>query len=213
MLTFKSADDANLQLSKYGEFLYEHLIIFAPTVEEFGGALNIETITDFIDGGGNVLIAGSSQSGDALHELASECGLEIDEEGSAVIDHMNYDVSDSGQHTTIVADPVNLIDAPVIVGSKSIPPLLYQGTGLIADTDNPLILRLLSASTSAYTYNPDQSIKDYPHGVGKNTLLIAALQARNNARVLFSGSLFFFSDEAFTSSVQRGRGKQNKQYS
>lgn len=42
----------------------------------------------------------------------------------------------------------------------------------------------------------------YPHAVGKNTLLIAALQARNNARVVFSGSLYFFSDEAFTSPVQ-----------
>ncbi|XP_011164882.1 dolichyl-diphosphooligosaccharide--protein glycosyltransferase 48 kDa subunit [Solenopsis invicta] len=207
-LTFKSADDATLQLSKYGEYLYEHLIIFAPTVEEFGGVLNVDAITEFIDDGGNVLLAGSSQSGDAMHELASECGLEVDEEGSTVIDHMNYDVSDSGQHTTIVADPANLIDAPVIVGSKDIPPLLYQGTGLIADTDNPLILRLLSASTSAYTYYPDQPVKEYPHGVGKNTLLIAALQARNNARVLFSGSLFFFSDEAFTSPVQKGQGGQ-----
>lgn len=205
-MTYKLADDANLQLSKYGEYLYEHLIIFAPTVEEFGGALSVEAITEFIDGGGNVLVAGSSQSGDALHELASECGLEIDEEGSAVIDHMNYDVSDSGQHTTIVADSVNLIDAPVIIGSKDVPPLLYQGTGLIADADNPLILRLLSASSSAYTYNPDHPVKEYPHSVGKNTLLIAALQARNNARVLFSGSLFFFSDEAFTSPVQKGQG-------
>lgn len=43
----------------------------------------------------------------------------------------------------------------------------------------------------------------YPHAVGKNTLLIAALQARNNARVVFSGSLYFFSDEAFTSPVQK----------
>ncbi|KAG5316833.1 OST48 glycosyltransferase, partial [Acromyrmex insinuator] len=207
-LTFKSADDATLQLSKYGEYLYEHLIIFAPTVEEFGGALSVDAITEFIDNGGNVLLAGSSHSGDALHELASECGLEVDEEGSTVIDHMNYDASDSGQHTTIVADPANLIDAPIIVGSKNIPPLLYQGTGLIADTDNPLILRLLSASTSAYTYYPDQPIKEYPHGVGKNTLLIAALQARNNARVLFSGSLFFFSDEAFTSPIQKGQDGQ-----
>lgn len=184
------------------------MIIFAPTVEEFGGALSVETITDFIDGGGNVLIAGSSQSGDALHELASECGLEVDEEGSAVIDHMNYDVSDNGHHTTIVADPSNLIDASVIVGNKNIPPLLYQGTGLIADIENPLILRLLSASISAYSYNPEQPVKEYPHAVGQNTLLIAALQARNNARILFSGSLFFFSDEAFTSSVQKGQGKQ-----
>lgn len=200
------ADDSNLLLSKYGEYLYKHLIIFAPSVEEFGGSLNVEAITDFIDGGGNVLVAGSSQSGDALRELASECGFEIDEEGATVIDHMNYDVSDVGQHTTIVADSSNLIDASVIVGNKTIPPLLYQGTGLIADPDNPLILRLLTASSSAYSYHPDQSVKEYPHAVGKNALLIAALQARNNARVLFSGSLYFFSDEAFTSSVKKSLG-------
>lgn len=205
-LTFKLADDANLVLSKYGEFLYKHLIIFAPSVEEFGGALNVDTITDFIDGGGNVLVAGSSHSGDALRELASECGFEVDEEGATVIDHLNYDANDAGQHTTIVAEPENLINAPVIVGSKNVAPLLYQGTGLIADPENPLVLRLLTASSSAYSYNPDQPVKEYPHAVGKNTLLIAALQARNNARVLFSGSLYFFSDEAFTSPVQKAEG-------
>lgn len=43
----------------------------------------------------------------------------------------------------------------------------------------------------------------YPHAVGKGTVLIAALQARNNARVVFSGSLDFFSDEFFTSGVQK----------
>jgi hypothetical protein len=43
----------------------------------------------------------------------------------------------------------------------------------------------------------------YPHAVGRSTLLISALQARNNARVVFSGSLYFFSDEAFTSPVQK----------
>uniref|UniRef100_A0A224XCL9 Dolichyl-diphosphooligosaccharide--protein glycosyltransferase 48 kDa subunit n=1 Tax=Panstrongylus lignarius TaxID=156445 RepID=A0A224XCL9_9HEMI len=205
-LTFKLADDANLVLSKYGEFLYDHLIIFAPSVEEFGGALSVDAITEFIDGGGNVLVGGSSMSGDILRELASECGFEIDEEGAAVIDHLNYDVSDSGKHTLVVADAENLIDGPVIVGSKNIPPLLYQGTGLIADEDNPLVLHLLTASSTAYSYIPDQPIKEYPHAVGKNTLLIAALQARNNARVVFSGSLFFFSDEAFTSPVQKAHG-------
>lgn len=189
--------------------MYQHLIIFAPTVEEFGGVVYVETITDFIDGGGNVLVAGSPQFGDILHELASECGFEIDEEGSAVIDHLNYDVSDNGYHTKIVADSVNLIDAPAIVGNKNVSPLLYQGTGLIADTENPLILRLLTASSSAYSYNPQTPIKDYPHAVGKNTLLIAALQARNNARAVFSGSLYFFSDEAFTSPIQKAQSKKN----
>lgn len=57
-MTFKSADDPNLILSKYGSPVYDHLILFAPSVEEFGGALSVETITQFIDAGGNVLLAG-----------------------------------------------------------------------------------------------------------------------------------------------------------
>lgn len=32
-LTFKTADDSSLSLVKYGEFLYENLIILAPSVE------------------------------------------------------------------------------------------------------------------------------------------------------------------------------------
>ena len=46
----------------------------------------------------------------------------------------------------------------------------------------------------------------YPHAVGTNTLLISGLQARNNARVLFFGSLDFFSDEFFAAGVQNANG-------
>jgi len=41
-------------LSKYGKYYYENLIIFAPTVQEFGGSLSVETITQFIDDGGKI---------------------------------------------------------------------------------------------------------------------------------------------------------------
>lgn len=36
-------------------------------------------------------------TGDPLRELGSECGIEFDEEKTAVIDHHNYDVSDPGE--------------------------------------------------------------------------------------------------------------------
>lgn len=36
-------------------------------------------------------------AGDPLRELGSECGIEFDEERTAVIDHHNYDISDPGQ--------------------------------------------------------------------------------------------------------------------
>ncbi|NWJ03028.1 OST48 glycosyltransferase, partial [Crypturellus undulatus] len=96
-LTFRTADDAGLSLIKYGEFLYDNLIIFSPSIEDFGGNINVETITAFIDGGGSVLVAASSDIGDPLRELGSECGIEFDEEKTAVIDHHNYDISDPGQ--------------------------------------------------------------------------------------------------------------------
>jgi len=205
-LTFKTADDPGLTLMKYGEYLFQHLVIFSPSVEEFGGNLNVQAITDFIDAGGNVLVGASSNVGDLIRELANECGFEIDEEGSSVIDHLNFDIEDDGKHTLIVADPKNLIDAPTVIGSKNIPPVLFKGVGIISDQENPLILEVLSASSSAYCYNPENKITEYPHAVGKNTLLISALQARNNARVLFSGSLDFFSDHFFQSSVQNVHG-------
>ncbi|XP_031632277.1 dolichyl-diphosphooligosaccharide--protein glycosyltransferase 48 kDa subunit [Contarinia nasturtii] len=206
-LTFKSADDPNLILSKYGEYLYQNLIIFAPSVDEFGGDVSVDKITDFIDNGGNVLVASSSKSGEALREFATECGFEVDEDGAAVIDHHHYDISDAGDHTKIVASPENLISSPLIVGSKNVAPLLYEGTGLLADRENSLVLQVLTADSTAYSYIPENSIKEYPHAVGRGTLLIAALQARNNARVVFSGSLFFFSDKAFTSGVSKYGGK------
>lgn len=120
-MTFKSADDPSLVLSKYGKYFYENLIIFAPTVQEFGGSLSVETITQFIDDGGkiyyywfyfevlkicinifiifigNVLFTGGVSTGSALRELAAECGFEVTEENSSLIDHLNYDISDLGK--------------------------------------------------------------------------------------------------------------------
>ncbi|CAB3252022.1 unnamed protein product [Arctia plantaginis] len=205
-LTFRLADDANLVLSKYGEYLYKNLIVFAPSVLEFGGQIDTEAITKFIDDGGNLLMAGNAAAGDVYREIASECGFEMDEESAAVIDHFNYDASDDGEHTRIVVSPKNLISAPTIVGEQNTQPLLFEGTGLILDKDNNLVLPILIADSTAYSYNPKSQVKEYPHAVGRKTVLIAALQARNNARIVFSGSLFFFSDEAFNSGVAKVHG-------
>lgn len=161
MLTFKLADDATLHISKYGEFLYDNIIIFAPSVEEFGGQLSSDAIIKFVDNGGNLLIAGDSNTGFALREIASESGFEVDDDGAQVIDHLNYDVNDEGQHTRIVAGVENLIEADVITGDRTtLYPMLFQGTGILADPLNPLVLPILTADSTAYSYNPEQPIKD-----------------------------------------------------
>lgn len=69
-LTFKTADDSSIVLKKYGSYLFDHLVLFTPSVEEFGGSLNAEGVTEFIDDGGNVFIAGNAQTADVLREIA-----------------------------------------------------------------------------------------------------------------------------------------------
>lgn len=46
---------------------------------------------------GNVLFTGGASTGSALRELAAECGFEVTEENSSLIDHLNYDANDSGK--------------------------------------------------------------------------------------------------------------------
>ena len=203
-LTFKTADDSSLALSKYGEYLYDHLILFAPSVVEFGGNVSTKAIVDFIDDGGNVLVAANSDVAEAVKEIAGECGIEMSDEKTAVIDRFSADVNDDGRNTLIVVDRENLINNKLIVGeAQQQSPLLYRGIGLSADAQNPLIVNILTGSSTSFTYTPNEKITEYPHSVGKSTLLIAALQARNNARVTFSGSLEFFSNEFFDSSVEK----------
>uniref|UniRef100_A0A0N5AKH7 Dolichyl-diphosphooligosaccharide--protein glycosyltransferase 48 kDa subunit n=1 Tax=Syphacia muris TaxID=451379 RepID=A0A0N5AKH7_9BILA len=205
VLTIKSADDQSLALTKFGEHLYDHLIIFAPGVDEFGGSVSIKEIASFIDNGGNVLVAAGTRIGDALRDLATENGFEYDEDKTAVIDHLNYDTAlDEGDHTTIIAQPSQLMNAHMIIGDRSkIGPILYRGGALVSDKSNELRLELLTAATSAYSFNPHSTIDEYPAAVGKSIILIGALQARNNARVVLTGSLAMFSDLFINAEVNK----------
>jgi oligosaccharyltransferase complex subunit beta len=212
-ITYKAADDADLTLSKYSEYIYDHLILFSPNVVEFGGNVTTKSIIDFIDAGGNVLVAANSEITEPIKEIAAECGVEFSDEGSYVIDRFNSDIKDDGRNTLIISDAENLINNKVIVGeSRTGAGLLYRGIGMTADPENPLVMEILTASTSAYVYKPDEPISDYPHAVGKSTLLISGQQARNNARVVFIGSLDFFSNEFFEANAVKSTGPSNKMY-
>jgi hypothetical protein len=48
----------------------------------------------------------------------------------------------------------------MIVGPNKKSPFLYRGTGLIADKQNPLVLEVLTASSTAYSYKPDSPIEE-----------------------------------------------------
>lgn len=89
-------------------------------------------------------------------------GFEFDEEKTQVIDHFNFDaVLDDGQHTTVVVPSSQLIGAELITGDKAkISPVLFRGTALVADSSNKLRLEVMTAATTAYSFNPTAPIDE-----------------------------------------------------
>jgi len=209
-LTFKHIFDEENTLDKYGEYLYDNLVLFAPSAQDFGERINPDLIIKFVDSGRNLLVAVNSNISEPVREVANECGVDFDEEQTAVIDHVNFDVSDEaqgGRHTLVALSNVHVL--PVITGHPTAP-ILFSGVGHAASEGSRLLFRILTGAQTTFSANPNQVVTDYPQSVGKDTLLVTAIQARNNARVVFSGSLDLFSNKLFSSPVNVNGKKFDK---
>lgn len=163
--------------------------------------MSVEELTKFVDGGGNVLVAGDANLGDALRDFAAEVGFEFGTTGSGVIDHFNYDSKlDSGKHTTVVVPKTQVTKAELIAG-KVDAPILYKGIGLVYNKENSLRVPVLTGTHTSYIHNPNKPVTAFPQAIGKNVILVGAIQARNNARVVLTGSLALFSDEFINAQI------------
>ncbi|XP_024021344.1 dolichyl-diphosphooligosaccharide--protein glycosyltransferase 48 kDa subunit [Morus notabilis] len=203
-LDFKLAENPKIGLQRYGQYLYDALILFSPAVDRFGGSIDVAAILDFVDSGRDLIIASDVNASDLVREIAIECGVDFDEDSAAlVIDHTSYAVSGTeGDHTLIASD--DFINSDVILGSRKIEaPVLFQGLGHTINPANSLVMKVLSASPSAYSANPKSKLSNPPSLTGSAVSLVSVVQARNNARVLISGSLSMFSNRFFRSGVQK----------
>ncbi|KAF9612420.1 hypothetical protein IFM89_039453 [Coptis chinensis] len=171
---------------------------------EFGGALDVRAVLEFVDSGRDLVIAADGSASDLIRDIATECGVDFDEDSEAVvIDHTSYAVLDGeGDHSLIASD--EFIQSDVILGSKKIEaPVLFKGIGHTLNAANSLVLKVLSASPSAYSTNPETELSSPPSLTGAAISLVSVVQARNNARILISGSLDLFSNRFFRWGVQK----------
>ncbi|CAL9148618.1 unnamed protein product [Musa hybrid cultivar] len=120
-----------------------------------------------------------------------------------VIDHTSYAVSETeGDHTLISSD--DFIKSDVILGDRMIEgPVFFRGIGHSLHAVNSLVLKVLSASPAAYSANPSAKLSRPSSLTGSAISLVSIVQARNNARVLITGSLDMFSNRFFKSRVQQ----------
>jgi oligosaccharyltransferase complex subunit beta len=172
---------------------------------------------DFVGRGGNLVISASPESKRPIRSLSAELGFVMLPAGSAVVDHVWFDskLDQSGKHTTIIAD--DLGDHPAVLGRGKKPSsVLFRGIGHELHGENPLVFSLVSANPSSISWDASKA-KSGPSSVtfrgtsGRDIALISASQTRNNARVLFTGSMEVFSNEflraELTATVDSGDDK------
>ncbi|KAJ1439658.1 Dolichyl-diphosphooligosaccharide--protein glycosyltransferase subunit WBP1 [Ochromonadaceae sp. CCMP2298] len=201
VLSYEQAESANLQLKSFGEYLYDNIVFFAPAVDKLQ-SLTFEDVVSFSEDGGNIMIAVSRDVSDSVRDMVEIFGISLDKKGTEVIDHFETVASmdASLQHTHILAR--NAIDSPTVLGAYagtgSSQPVLYHGVGqFVADSDSILALPVLRGNPSTYSSTPNKAVGDSPESAGAETLLVTAVQGRNNARVVVSGSLDMFSNAYF----------------
>ncbi|XVE82675.1 hypothetical protein DITRI_Ditri16bG0024900 [Diplodiscus trichospermus] len=203
-LEFKVAEDPALSFQRYGQYLYDALILFSPSTERFGGSLDLAAVIDFVDSGHDLIVAADASASDLIKNIATECGVDFDEDSSAmVIDHKSYAISGTeGDHTLIASD--DFIQSEVILGKTKIEaPVLFKGIAHSVNAANSLVLKVLSASPSAYSANPETKLLGPPLLSGSAISLVSVVQARNDARIMITGSPDLFSNRLLRTTVQK----------
>ncbi|CAG8445647.1 3686_t:CDS:2 [Ambispora leptoticha] len=200
-LSYKTASDPKVELFAFEERAFDHVINFAPKTKNYDNKVNPAALINFVNKGGNILLAASTELSETIRDFAREFDIEFDDRETSVIDHFNYDESDSdGKHTLLVLDDKKggFSNNSIILSKETLegPPVLYKGIGHKIGTI-PLLTRIAwITSDTAYSYETkDGQVADQdPFIFGNEISLVSVLQARNNARVAFVGSLELFQD-------------------
>ncbi|CAG8588533.1 8604_t:CDS:2 [Diversispora eburnea] len=160
-----------------------------------------------------MILATSSKTSETIRDFSREFDIEIDDKDTFVIDHFNYDIFDEGgKHTLVIIDnnkgnnDDSITNNPAILSKEVIEgsPILFRGIGHKVGS-SPLLVKILWGRNTSYSYEVREDQKNIvdqvPFISGNQIGLVTALQARNNARITFVGSLEFFSDRFFDSPV------------
>jgi oligosaccharyltransferase complex subunit beta len=81
------------------------------------GTVGVNDVFDFIDSGHNVIMALGSEVSETMRFLAGDCGVDLDDKSTRVIDHFQYAVTDGAKldHSLIAA--TDILNSTVVLGS------------------------------------------------------------------------------------------------
>ncbi|KAA8902588.1 Dolichyl-diphosphooligosaccharide--protein glycosyltransferase subunit WBP1 [Sphaerosporella brunnea] len=210
----QSPKNDKLSLFQHGERAYDHVIIFPPKAKAYGPALTPQKLVEFTSKDGNILLLTSPfGTPEQARELARELDIDLPPRDFLAVDHFNYDtVSASEKHDVILVQrPPPSKSAQNYFSGKEGDVIAFRGTGHTLG-NRPLLFPVLPAARTAYTYDTkeDFAYAEEPWSAGTQMHYVTAVQLRNNARVVVSGSAEMFSNEFFDMEVQAPNGQATK---
>jgi len=198
ILSIQLASSPTLPLTSYGAPLYDNILLMAPEWNE-DGEVSVAGLIEFVEAGGNMMVMADCDMSASVRKLASLSGVDFDVEGSSVVDHFRFEdgLGGSSPHTVIHA--TGILKNTKILGNNAshMAPVLYRGIGHAVDENNILASKILTGGPSTYSAILDRDLEKYPENIGKDTLLVTAIQGRNNARVTFTGSMAICSNRYY----------------
>ena len=178
--------------------------------------MTTQSLIDFLNSEGNIIVALSAENVVApeLISLLSELGIYLPTDGkTTVVDHFNYDTHSSPEkHDTLLITALRSVSSS-LRGSLGEDELVAvpRAVGQILDNSSPLVMPVLQASASAYSYDvrEESDIVEEPFGTGRQLALVSAMQARNSARIAVLGSAAMIEDSWFDAEV-KGKNEASK---
>ena len=202
-IDFKMANDKDIKLTNFGEYLYDNIIFFAPTFSDSKkNEINIQNLLKFIDDGHDLMIFGSSDSSKFMRELVNEFGVDYDDYDSELKDslYLHQDSGIKGLNKQLL----NLYDEEIIISKNIIgissifnKPngyILYKGIGMDLDPQNKYIFPILSGDKNSYSVSKSTG---EVYSNGEHIKLVNGYQARNNRRIVLLGSTDICSDKFY----------------
>ncbi|KAJ3272650.1 hypothetical protein HDV01_005397 [Terramyces sp. JEL0728] len=163
---------------QFEELAYENVLLL-DSPSNLGGALKMGNLIEYVNYGGNVVLA-PSELNDPARDFAFE--FSVDYASTAVSDYF--------------APELNLVTGKIVASEHVIPKNVkapvYKGTGHHLSGKNKLVQPVLVGSPSSFS-GEDAKITSHTL-VGSDLVLVSAFQALNQARVVFTASSELFKD-------------------
>ncbi|KAJ2713109.1 oligosaccharyl transferase glycoprotein complex, beta subunit [Coemansia spiralis] len=200
-VSVRAAANTSVALHVDGSRQYDHAALLAPAAKRLGAGLTAHSFVRFVEDGGNLLVAGSSDMADLTRKLAAQFGVDFEKHGTRVVDHSHHLAPTD--HAVVAAS--RLVAVPAVLSPALLegPTTVYfKGIGHRYNASNPLLAAVLTGAPTTYSA-PAGSAELSGQSLG----LVTVFQTRSNARAAFSGSADLFSD-----ALMREKGSSNRQF-